>query len=144
MGVQKGRLAMKYSAAWVWWILSAAYMGLIFYLSAQPGDKIHVAAPDYVLHALAFGGLSFLLYFALRASSAAVPTSHLAAIVGTVLYGITDELHQIAVPGRDPSLGDLVADAVGAVVVQLFLWWVMAAAHFNSQSGPVEGEGHEW
>ena len=31
----------------------------------------------------------------------------------SVLYGITDELHQYFVPGRDCSIFDLTADAIG-------------------------------
>jgi VanZ family protein len=30
------------------------------------------------------------------------------------LYGVTDELHQAFVPGRVASIGDLVADSIGA------------------------------
>ena len=41
----------------------------------------------------------------------------LALILGVpLLYGIVDEWHQSFVPGRDASLRDVVADAVGAAV----------------------------
>ncbi len=32
------------------------------------------------------------------------------------LYAVTDELHQAFVPGRTPSVGDWVADAMGAAL----------------------------
>ncbi len=33
-----------------------------------------------------------------------------------VLAGALDELHQSIVPGRDPSVGDIVADGLGVLV----------------------------
>jgi VanZ family protein len=32
------------------------------------------------------------------------------------LYGAFDEIHQLFVPGREASMGDLVADVVGGLV----------------------------
>jgi VanZ family protein len=33
-----------------------------------------------------------------------------------VLFGASDEFHQMFVPGRDPSLGDLTADIIGTAI----------------------------
>lgn len=61
-----------------------------------------------------------------------------------VLYGATDELHQAFVPGRDPSLGDLAADAIGTAVgyggffLIMRLWpaaYGRAGAHPNTVPG---------
>lgn len=38
------------------------------------------------------------------------------AFLCAVLYGLSDETHQLFVPGREFSLFDLLADAVGAAV----------------------------
>lgn len=35
--------------------------------------------------------------------------------IGGTLYGLTDEIHQLWVPGRDAEAGDLVADSLGAL-----------------------------
>jgi VanZ family protein len=40
-----------------------------------------------------------------------------------VLWGILDEVHQAFVPGREASVFDGVADAVGVVTVSLIYWW---------------------
>ena len=42
------------------------------------------------------------------------------AIIGT-LYGLSDELHQSFVPGRDASIEDAAADAFGALLGSLAL-----------------------
>jgi VanZ family protein len=39
------------------------------------------------------------------------------AIIATILYGITDEIHQYFVPGRVFSHFDLLADSVGSFIV---------------------------
>ena len=51
-----------------------------------------------------------------------------------VLYGLGDEVHQSFVPGRDASVGDVVADAAGALLGAAA--WVLgcgALARFTSR-----------
>jgi VanZ family protein len=40
----------------------------------------------------------------------------LAAVVLSVLYGVSDEWHQSFVPGRSPDVYDVAADAIGATI----------------------------
>lgn len=39
-----------------------------------------------------------------------------AAVAGAGLYGITDELHQVYVPGRTADVADWLVDMAGALV----------------------------
>ena len=38
------------------------------------------------------------------------------SMIIVVLYGVSDEVHQMFVPGRTAALDDVVADTIGAVV----------------------------
>ena len=67
-----------------------------------------------VVHALLYGGLAFLLQRWLRGGLRRPPARPL-LLAGTVcgIYAVLDELHQLAIPKRTFSFGDLAADAVG-------------------------------
>lgn len=96
------------------------YMGVLYYLSSIPASemgRLGVKLPDKLLHAGAYAVLALLLYLALRRGWGVMPApAGVAAWIVSVIYGVSDEYHQSFVPGRDPSMGDLVADAVGAAV----------------------------
>ena len=98
-----------------------AYLILIFYLSSIPGAEITVETPDYILHGLAFGGLSFLLtiffLFYLKLNF-----SIFFSLFFTLLYGLSDEAHQSFVPGRTPDWKDVAADLFGAIIAQICLF----------------------
>jgi len=44
--------------------------------------------------------------------------------LATTLYGLSDEFHQSFVPGRYPSLGDIVADGVGGFLAVVLVWFM--------------------
>ena len=107
------------------WLPLLAWMGLIFYLSAQP-DLPHPDAGwlDIALssgaHAFIFGVLAILWARVLGKRRHALPFAFLL----TGLYALSDEFHQAFVPGRHPDPWDLVADGLGAVLaLALWLWW---------------------
>ena len=53
----------------------------------------------------------------------------LLAVLLTVAYGLTDEVHQSFVPGRTPELRDLAADALGAAAGAGLVWaWSIVLA----------------
>ena len=106
------------------WRLVIVWLALIFALSSIPnnfGATEDTLPVDKVVHVFEFGGLAFLLtWIGLRARERA-HDGRFAAFVGAgavvlaLAYGVTDELHQRFVPGRDPSWADFGADALGAV-----------------------------
>ena len=105
------------------WLLAAGWMGGIFYLSQQssplggPASRIEAFAAHLVL----YGVLAVLLYWALWAAAAGEHAQQgllvaALAFALTVLYGVSDELHQAFVPGRTASEADLLVDAIGGLL----------------------------
>lgn len=98
---------------------------VIFLLSAQSKLSISkvISFPclDKFLHACAFGSLAFTLSYWFSADKWLRKPLKYFAIVCCVIacYGITDEMHQVFVPGRDASVYDWFADCVGAILALL-------------------------
>ena len=98
------------------WGPAVAWTALTFYVSHQPVVSIPFGAPDYVAHAVNYAVLGALLIWGLTNSHWTDTTivHTVQAIALAILLGIGDEFHQSFVPGRDTSVADLLADAVGA------------------------------
>jgi VanZ family protein len=117
-------------------------MAAIFRLSSIPGDSLPL--PDFrfsdkLAHFLAYALLGILI--AARASirdriggkgggeGSAKQARDWTGIGVGILYGISDEIHQLFVPMRLFSLSDIVADALGvAAGVALCGWMAKRAA----------------
>jgi VanZ family protein len=110
-------LATPLRAAWRWGPV-AAYLALIFYLSAQSQVAWAGPYPDVVLHAAEYCVLAVLLARGLNdGMGRAVPDRlHLLTWTLCVLYAISDEIHQFFVPGRSSDWRDVLSDAAGAAL----------------------------
>jgi len=107
------------------WLPLLAWMGLIFYLSAQP-DLPHPESGwmDLVVssaaHAFMFGVLAILWARVVGAW----PFGWLVALGLTAVYAFSDEFHQTFVPGRHADPLDLVFDVLGAAVgLGCWIWF---------------------
>lgn len=95
---------------------------VIFLLSAQSKlpipEGVSFPGLDKFLHACAFGSLAFTLSYWFAADIWLVKPFSCFVFVCliTACYGISDEIHQIFVPGRDASIYDWFADCTGAVL----------------------------
>ena len=115
-----------------YWLSTLAWMGLIFFLSAQP-DLPHVPGPwlDTLLkkvgHAVVYGVLArfYLRLLCQYFSTARALTALRVVSVGlAVIYALSDEYHQTFVPGRNGNPFDVAVDGVGACVAMLVDWWL--------------------
>lgn len=96
-------------------------MGLIFYLSSLPDLKSDLpSSADLILrkiaHMIEYG---ILLWLWARAISGGVinKKSLYVGLAIAVLYAMTDEYHQLYVPGREGAIRDVLIDSAGAVVI---------------------------
>lgn len=108
---------MSISAALRLWAPVVLWAAVIFAFSSVPDLGTGLGTWDLVLrkiaHACEFALLGALLLRALR--------DERAAVMGAVGYAISDEIHQLFVPGRIGSPIDVAIDSVG-VAVGVLLW----------------------
>lgn len=125
------------------WVLVIGWMAVIFYLSAQhaeqsadlsggitklindvvekvaPEADFHIEQISYFVrknaHFFAYMLLSILIMNALRSSGGRGMKRAFLAFVISVLYAISDEVHQLYVPGRSGQISDVLLDSIGAL-----------------------------
>lgn len=106
-----------------YWSPPIFYMALIFAVSSLqqpplPTPKFEWLSIDKVYHFIEYFILSVLLVIALvNVSPKWLPRQWIwfAAGLISILYGASDELHQMYVPGRFATLSDWLSDVVGAI-----------------------------
>ena len=102
---------------WTAWGPAAIWAGVLFFLSAQPGTDgppIFFPEEDKVAHVGLYAILAATLVRAVRAEGGG--GRRWAPLTLGFLFAASDEWHQTFVPGRDASLGDLVADTLGLLL----------------------------
>ena len=119
------------------WVPVVGWAALIFAFSAQP-DLTFVpdAGVDLVVrkigHMAVFGILALLIWRAL-AGTTALRRPWAWALVLTILYAISDELHQGLVAGRHASASDVVIDTIGAVTAVATIWFIRSRGRAERQ-----------
>ncbi|MFV8826431.1 VanZ family protein [Alkalihalobacterium sp. APHAB7] len=135
------------------WTAVIAWMALIFYLSHQPATVsselsseitevivqiIEIVAPNTQFefgnlnhlvrknaHFFAYLVLGLLTINALRRSGSNGYRSMGVALVICILYAISDEVHQLFVPGRSGEVRDVLIDTAGASV-GIGMYWLFS------------------
>lgn len=76
---------------------------------------------DKIVHFIIFGILGWLLIrgFTMESKTWIRQNAYRLAFFTGFLFGVSDELHQLMVPGRSSSVWDLLADTLG---ILLFIW----------------------
>ena len=122
-------------------VLLALWMGLIFYMSSKNGEK-STGQSDLIINTLNTLGvnlsgnfgefasvivrkaahvceymiLSLLLYNVLKDYITITKKIMIYTILGVILYAMSDELHQVFVPGRAGRIQDVLIDTIGGIV----------------------------
>lgn len=107
--------------SFLWYQMPAIFMAAIIFTLSSISKLPHIVSAfqweDKFAHAFVFGLLSYLIARALffQYRFPAWQKNYLwLAILLTILYGVSDEIHQYFVPGRSSEFYDIVADATGA------------------------------
>lgn len=139
------------------WILVVACMGVIFYMSSQPatvsqktsdsllskiidvlGIELSSRFIRKLAHATEFCVLSILLANAINIT---FKTKHtwILALGTTIIYGISDEIHQIFVEGRACQLTDMLIDSLGAIAGIIIWLIIFTIIKSNNERGKKNG-----
>jgi VanZ like family len=133
-------------------ILSLSYIAAIFILAGAPVvNTLSVINPYSLLHIPLYGIMTLLLVFSLvpiprgfnpvsiqpnsnptrPRSRGTVGLKLRLFVAGTIAWvvGIFDEVHQLSVPGREASAGDIALDMVG-IAIALLLCLILFKTRF--------------
>ena len=129
------------------WKLAAAWALLIFILSSIPGAAFppsKLFSYDKLMHATVYAVLGAFCFLALPRSWSK-RASALVLISGamTTVYGLTDEFHQLFVPGRSADLRDVLADAVGGLMGALAMAVLLAVKAGSGVAPKAQGSSAE-
>lgn len=127
------------------WIMLIAWMGIIFFMSHQPGE-VSSSQSELVLRIFSFLGIELNQYFGELATLVIRKTAHfseylilflfaynvsrfyfttkksrLYSIIFVFLYASTDEFHQYFIPGRNMAFKDVLIDTSGGVIGYLIM-----------------------
>ncbi|NCO11498.1 hypothetical protein CO038_04715 [Candidatus Pacearchaeota archaeon CG_4_9_14_0_2_um_filter_39_13] len=118
--------------SWAFTIIVAALIFIISSLQLQPSGIIGPVGIHAILyHLLAFFVLSFLLAISLTKGKnpRLLPLAFLLALA----YAVSDEIHQLFVPGRYGSVSDVMIDATGSILAVLIYSILIRYRKINSK-----------
>ena len=102
-------------------LLTVSFIVLMIFGSSFEGSSIpksYIFTLDKLLHILEYYIFGTLLFFVFL--SASKKPAIISLIIG-IFYSLIDELYQLTVKGRDPSILDIVADITGLILGLVFI-----------------------
>lgn len=140
-------------------ILLFVWMGVIFLLSAEVSD-VSSGRSDFFVEALQSAGagwstdtlqflirkaahifayiiLGMLSFNVVRQYKRQVKTTLLISALIPALYAITDEVHQMFVPGRSGELRDVLIDTIAGIIGVLLIYNGKRMLHKSRQNGKI-------
>ena len=112
-------LSASFQRFFKFWFPVIGYSGIIFYVSGLPSLGMPLPIPfiDKLVHLVEYSILGFLFSRALKGTTLLTNKNILVSCtIFCILFGLSDELHQMFVPGRDATLGDALADSIGGLL----------------------------
>ena len=109
------------SKKWLYWGIVYVIAVAIFYFSSLSyplGKDSAAGLSSWIFHIVEYAMLSLAVYFAFK-SSKKLSNYRLNTLLFILLFAISDELHQMLVPGRITSLWDIGVDLAGSFIIML-------------------------
>jgi VanZ family protein len=105
------------------WAPVVIYMAALFFVSSLEQPTIP-AGGDKPWHLIGYTGFGLVIARALAGGLGrpVVLRTALLGIVFGVTYAVTDEIHQMFVPGRSADVVDLLADTAGVILGTIGCW----------------------
>ncbi len=146
-------------------IFSLLYIAAIFILAGSPEVRILSEFNPYSrLHIPLYGGLTLLLVVSMvpvphgfkresvrlgNDSTAPRGEGTISVMVRFFLsgaiamaVGVLDEVHQLSVPGRDGSAGDVALDLVGIAIALFLCFWFFKTRVFHRPDKPAQSRNY--
>jgi len=98
------------------WTITLLLAVIIFYVSSlkfKPAPEIIFDIKPVAYHLFAFFWFSFFLFLTIIKGKVKSKKILLLPLLISLIYAMTDEIHQIFVPGRSCSLSDFLIDSCG-------------------------------
>jgi VanZ family protein len=129
----------RWSFGWRAWVPAAVWSVVIFALSSIPGSAFPVLPgwrnADKFVHTAIYAVLGALCWFGARGTLPARRGRAAQVIVAgliAMLYGVTDEAHQVFTPMRTPDPFDVAADGVGGLLGAIACVVIVSRKHMHS------------
>lgn len=110
----------------LYWSPPILWMGLIFYFSSR--TRISVA-DDYIvnflffktLHVAEYAILYFLIFRSLNILKINAKRVFFYSLIISILYAISDEIHQLFTPTREGRIRDVLIDTLGIFLMYIYI-----------------------
>ena len=119
--------------------LLVVWMAFIFYLSSIPHLSFGLEGSQEqfsrkLVHVIIFGILTFLMWFSIPKLDENLTWKILLCAFLSISYAITDEIHQLFVPGRCGNAKGVLFDLIGIASVLILLGIRHSRAGFSKAS----------
>lgn len=126
--LSKRKVLLVYTPLIVYWLI------LFTATSIPTKDLPSIGFSDKVNHLMAYFVLSVLVYLTLlfqRKSELLFNYAPIVTLIISSFYGIADELHQMLIPGRSAEVFDWFADAIGAILGILLVYFLKSRLKYQ-------------
>src|SRR3989344_7475105 len=118
----------KFNSFAYYWLPAIIWMGIIFYFSSRLNTSVTGEFLfDFIffksLHMIEYAILYFLLFrafYSIKNQQLAIGNKFLYPLFISILYALSDEVHQTFVPTREGKVRDVIFDTAGILLIYIY------------------------